>query len=178
MTVLICRDLPVGALDAVLCRYRISVTGVADGKEIPGSYWGESEAGLVGEAVFVRADTPVHSALHEAGHLVCMTPDRRRSLNRDAGGDYEEENGVCYLQILLADHVRGMCRTRMMRDMDAWGYSFRFGSAAGWFHDDAEDARLWLLRQGLINEYDQPTWRLRGEYAATAGLRKAAGGRL
>jgi hypothetical protein len=175
MSVLTCRDIPGGALDGVLGRYRLSLTEVADGQAIPGSYWGDSEAGLVGDCLFVRADTPVHSALHEAGHLVCMTPDRRSALDRDAGGDYDEENGVCYLQILLADHVRGMGRARMMKDMDEWGYTFRSGSAAGWFHGDAEDAREWLQRRGLIDEYDQPSWKLRGDSVDTVALRAIAG---
>ncbi len=30
----------------------------------------------------------------------------------------------------------------MCRDMDEWGYSFRLGSAANWFAEDAEDARV------------------------------------
>ena len=53
----------------------------------------------------MRDDTPVHSALHEACHYICMDKQRRNDLDTDAGGGYEEENGVCYLQILLADHL-------------------------------------------------------------------------
>jgi hypothetical protein len=34
--------------------------------------------------------------------------------------------------------------------MDAWGYSFRFGSARAWFERDADDARGWLARRGLL----------------------------
>jgi hypothetical protein len=34
--------------------------------------------------------------------------------------------------------------------MDAWGYTFRLGSAARWFAEDADDARRWLLARGLI----------------------------
>ena len=34
-------------------------------KSFPGSYWGDSEAGLRGNALYVRADTPLHSLLHE-----------------------------------------------------------------------------------------------------------------
>ena len=30
------------------------------GAEIPGSYWGAPEAGLVGDLLYVRPDTPVH----------------------------------------------------------------------------------------------------------------------
>ena len=48
-----------------------------------------------------------------------------------------------------------------MQDMDAWGYSFRLGSTRAWFTRDAEDARLWLLAHGLIDDRQQPTWVLR-----------------
>jgi hypothetical protein len=108
----------------------------------------------------VRPDTPVHSALHEACHYICMTPSRRACLHTDAGGDTNEENGVCYLQILLADQLPGVGRARLMTDMDTWGYSFRLGSASRWFAHDAADARAWLRERGLIDDADRPTWRL------------------
>lgn len=120
------------------------------GAEIPGSYWGEREAGLIADAIYFRPDTPVHSVLHEACHFICMDPVRRAQLNRDAGGDHDEENAVCYLQILLADRIEGMGRARMCADMDAWGYTFRLGGAAAWFEQDAQDARAWLIARGLI----------------------------
>jgi len=110
----------------------------------------------------LRDDTPVHSALHEACHYVCMTPESRTGLHTDAGGDYAEENAVCYLQILLAGELRDVGRERLMRDMDAWGYSFRLGSAKAWFEGDADDARQWLLDQGLIEAGQAPVFRLRG----------------
>jgi hypothetical protein len=34
--------------------------------------------------------------------------------------------------------------------MDAWGYTFRLGSAARWYAEDADDARQWLLERGLL----------------------------
>ena len=80
-----------------------------------------------------------------------MTPERRAGLDRDAGGDDPEESAVCYLQILLADALAGVGRERMMQDMDAWGYSFRLGSTRAWFEGDAEDARAWLARHGVID---------------------------
>ena len=107
------------------------------------------EAGLIGSAVFVRRDTPVHSLLHEACHSICMDDERRRSLHTDAGGDDAEENAVCFLQILLADEIPGVGRARLMEDMDRWGYSFRLGSTRRWFEEDAEDAREWLVKRGL-----------------------------
>jgi hypothetical protein len=130
---------------------------VPDGAAVPGSYWGDEEAGLVGDVLYLRADTPVHSALHEACHFICMDRARRRRLDTDAGGDFDEENAVCYLQILLADGLAGCGRTRMWADMDAWGYTFRLGSAKAWFEQDAEDARGWLLEHGVIDAAGRPT---------------------
>ena len=134
---------------------------LADSSDIPGSHWGEPEAGLIGDRLYLRPDTPVHSALHEACHYVCMDPARRAGLDTDAGGDYDEENAVCYLQILLAGELEGFGRRRMLADMDAWGYTFRLGSARAWFEQDADDARAWLLRHGLVDASDRPTYRLR-----------------
>ena len=139
------------ALALLLGRYGIALTLVAPGQGIPGSYWGHSEAGLKGERLYARLDTPVHSVLHEASHYICMTPERRAGLDRDAGGTDLEESAVCYLQVLLADEVPGMGRTRLLSDMDAWGYSFRLGSTRAWFEQDATDARDWLCRHGVID---------------------------
>lgn len=150
------------ALAAVCARFGLQARLLNSGSAIPGSYWGESEAGLVGDVLYVRADTPIHSALHEACHFICMDAARRRALDRDAGGDYDEENAVCYLQILLADRLPGMNRARMQADMDAWGYTFRLGSARAWFEHDAADARAWLVREGLIDAGGNVLWRVRG----------------
>lgn len=148
-------------LEALLIRYGLRLEIVAADTPIPGSFWGDREAGLIGEQLLARADTPVHSILHEACHYVCMDGARRNGLHTDAGGDYAEENGVCYLQILLADALPGVGRARLMQDMDAWGYSFRLGSTRRWFEEDAEDARAWLQAHGLIDREDAPSWRLR-----------------
>lgn len=134
----------------------LSVSLVADGEPIPGSYWGESEAGLIRHRLFVRLDTPLHSALHEAAHYLCMDPARREALDRDAGGDYAEEDAVCYLQVLLIDRIAAQCdasrfnRQQLFADMDAWGYTFRLGSAQRWFEGDAEEARLWLQEHRML----------------------------
>lgn len=124
-----------------------------DGADIPGTYWGEPEAGLSGDQLFVRPDTPVHSLLHEACHFLCMAPERRASLHKDAGGEVAEEDAVCYLQVLLADDIRGAgwSRDRLFADMDAWGYSFRLGSTRRWFQEDADEAIQWLRDRGLID---------------------------
>jgi hypothetical protein len=86
-----------------------------------------------------------------------MTPERRAGLDTDAGGDDAEESAVCYLQVVLADSLPQVGRERMCRDMDAWGYSFRLGSAATWFAEDAQDARVWLIRHGLLDEAGHAT---------------------
>lgn len=150
------------ALGKLLAHYGLSLHLLDDNADITGSFWGEPEAGVVGRGVYVRRDTPIHSLLHESCHVICMDEERRNCLHRDAGGDDLEESAVCYLQILLADHVPGVGRTRLMQDMDAWGYSFRRGSTRAWFESDAEDARVWLSDHGLITGSDNLVFALRG----------------
>jgi len=146
---------------ALAGRYGLKLVACGVDAALPGSYWGESEAGLLGNSLYVRADTPLHSLLHELSHFVCMSAARRSLLDRDAGGDDPEECAVCYLQIVLADELPMLGRERMQRDMDAWGYSFRLGTARRWFEEDASDARAWLLREQLIDAGDRVTFRLR-----------------
>lgn len=145
----------------LLARYGIELELVPAGQPVPGSYWGEAESGLRGDKLYARLDTPLHSVLHEAAHYACMTPERRSGLDTDAGGEYAEENAVCFLQILLADAIRRFGRARMLADMDSWGYTFRLGSARAWFESDAADARDWLQQHALIDEHQQPTGRMR-----------------
>ena len=137
------------ALRALLRPWGLAVDVHAPGAAIPGSYWGEPEAGLVGAVLHVREDTPVHSALHESCHYICMDETRRDGLHTDAGGTDTEENAVCYLQALLAGRLPGYSRAQLFADMDAWGYHFLLGSAQAWFERDAEDARQWLRQHGL-----------------------------
>jgi hypothetical protein len=148
-------------LNSLLQHYHLALEIIPDERQIPGSFWGDSEAGLVGNILFVRADTPAHSLLHETCHYICMSTDRREGLHTDAGGDYDEENAVCYLQILLADYLPPLNSERIMADMDSWGYTFRLGAAADWFNHDAEDARHWLANNNLIDNANKPTWHLR-----------------
>lgn len=145
----------------LLGRYGLALELIGAGEPIPRSYWGDCEAGLRADKLYARLDTPLHSVLHEAAHYVCMTPERRAGLDRDAGGDEAEEAAVCYLQLLLADQLRGVGRERLGNDMDAWGYSFRLGAAREWFEGDAQDARIWLTDGGIIDAQQQPTWNLR-----------------
>lgn len=145
----------------LLARYGLAMQIVAPEEAIPGSYWGEREAGLIGSTIHVRLDTPVHSVLHEAAHFICMSAERRVGLDTDAGGDHAEENGVCYLQIVLAGLLHQVGRARMLRDMDSWGYTFRLGSASQWFHGDADDARAWLIDRGILDAAGRPTFQCR-----------------
>ena len=128
---------------------------------ITGSFWGDSEAGVVGRTVYARNDTPVHSLLHETCHVICMSGERREHLETDAGGDDLEEAAVCYLQVVLADAIDGVGRERLMADMDARGYSFRLGNTASWFINDAEDARKWLIDNKLLTHEGIATFQLR-----------------
>jgi len=149
------------SLQVLLDRYGLALQLVAPEEVIPGSYWGEREAGLMGSKIFARLDTPLHSVLHEGAHFICMTPERRAGLLTDAGGDHAEENAVCYLQIILADSLPKVGRQRMCRDMDSWGYTFRLGSAAEWFERDADDARDWLIEHGVLDARSSPTYACR-----------------
>ena len=154
-SVLSLQQLPAGALHELLGPQGLRIVIIADGDAIPGSYWGEREAGLVGDTLYLRADTPVHSALHEACHWLCMDAERRRGLHTDAGGSDVEEAAVCYLQGLLAPHLAGYSRERLFADMDAWGYHFRLGSTRAWFERDSDDAQAWLRAQGRFRHWLQ-----------------------
>ena len=154
-------DIERRALTSLLDRYGLTLVLCAPQEDIPGSYWGECEAGLKQDRLYARLDTPVHSLLHEAAHYICMSPERRVGLDRDAGGDDLEEAAVCYLQIVLADALPGVGRMRLCEDMDAWGYSFRLGGARPWFEDDAEEARDFLLRHGILGADGSATGSLR-----------------
>ena len=137
-------------LTQLLTHYGLCISSVEPEEKIPGSHWGDEEAGLIANRIYLRADTPLHSALHEACHYICMDQNRRKSLHTDAGGCDTEENAVCYLQILLADFFNGYDRHKMMDEMDRWGYSFRLGSAKTWFDQDAEDALAFLQHHNLM----------------------------
>ncbi len=146
-------------LSRLLSQYQLRLI-IVDEENIPGSFWGDSEAGLVGDKLYARLDTPIHSIMHESCHYICMDQNRRAKLDTNAEGDYDEENAVCYLQILLADDIPEMLQNRMMSDMDLWGYTFRLGSTQNWFEQDAEDAFNWLITHQLLTQ-DKPNYQLR-----------------
>ncbi|HEY8229939.1 MAG TPA: hypothetical protein VIG31_05745 [Rhodanobacteraceae bacterium] len=134
----------------LLARYGLELVRVENDQPIPGSFWGEPEAGVIASRVYARADTPVHSLLHEACHLLAADPAKRASIHTNASDSLEEEDATCYLQIVLAGDLPDFGRERALADMDVWGYSFRLGSARAWFEHDAEDARRFLERRGLL----------------------------
>ncbi|MDF3980770.1 hypothetical protein P3W24_01910 [Luteibacter sp. PPL201] len=133
----------------LLARHGLTLLAVADGEPIPGSYWGDTEAGIIGSTVYARPDTPVHSLLHEACHLLVLPPDKRAQVHTDATDSIEEEDATCYLQIVLAGHLPSVGSARLMDDMDRWGYTYRLGSTRAWFEHDAAEARAFLTARGL-----------------------------
>ncbi len=149
------------SLETLLSRYKLQIHWVKENSPIPGTWFGEPEAGIIKNQLYIRSDTPIHSALHESCHYICMDAIRRKNLDTNAAGGYDEENGVCYLQILLADYLPEMNQESMMKDMDDWGYTFRLGSAKRWFEEDAEETKEWLLKHKLIGDDNQPTFLLR-----------------
>ena len=149
-------------LQALLEKFQLALVFLEEGSQIPGTYWGEPEAGLIKNKVYVRPDTPIQSLLHETCHIICADKQRRKNLHTDAGGrEAVEENAVCYLQVLLADEIPEMGRQKMFDNMDDWGYSFRLGSAKKWFKEDADDAKQWLIRYGLIDKNNNVNFVLR-----------------
>src|SRR5690606_15349226 len=148
--ILCVRDIDLADATALLAAHGLVLAKVDEGAPIPGSYWGEPEAGIIAGTVYVRDDTPVHSMLHEACHLIVLPPQRRAAVHTDATDSVAEEDATCYLQIVLADRLPGVGSARLMADMDAWGYTFRLGSTQAWFTRDAEDAQAWLRARGLL----------------------------
>jgi hypothetical protein len=144
-------DIGFAAPRALLSGHGLELIEVADNEPIPGSYWGDCEAGLIGRKIYARADTPVHSLLHEAAHLIVLPEDKRAAVHTDATDSVAEEDAVCVLQALLGDALPGVGRERIWADMDAWGYTFRLGSARAYFEHDAEAAFALLSERGIID---------------------------
>ncbi len=144
-------DIAFDDIAALLARFGLKLALVADNAPIPGSYWGEPEAGVIGDTVHVRADTPMHSLLHEAAHLIVLPLERRSAVHTDATDSIEEEDAVCVLQMLLGDALPGVGGARVLADMDVWGYSFRLGSARAYVEHDADTAWTWLASRSLVD---------------------------
>lgn len=158
-------DLGFAEVSFFLKRFSLVLEIVPVKSKIPGSFWGDTEAGLIENTLYARCDTPIHSILHEAGHYICMTQERRENLHTNAlgktKGEFVEENATCYLQIILADEIENYGREKILSDMDEWGYSFRLGSTKQWFEKDSQDAQEWLLKHKLIDENKKYNFTLR-----------------
>jgi len=152
--VLTVADLGFDALTALLAGDGLRLVLHPDAAAIPGSFWGEPEAGIIGDTLHARTDTPIHSLLHEAAHVLVARAAGRRNLHTNASDSTIEEDASLYLQLLMAGQWPGVGHVRIAQDMDAWGYTFRLGSAAAWFADDADDARAWLTQHGLYPRAD------------------------
>lgn len=153
--VLVLAGIALADVAGLLARYGLQLDLVADGAIIPGSYWGEPEAGIIGRVVHARSDTPIHSLLHEAAHLIVLDPRRQAAVHTNATDSIEEEDAVCVLQSLLGDALPGVGGLRILADMDAWGYTFRLGSARAYVDHDAGSAWQWLLMRGLVDHRRQ-----------------------
>ena len=77
-------------ITALLSQYQLEICITDKDQQIPGSYWGDEEAGLIGNQLYLRNDTPIHSILHESCHYICMDNERRNKLHTDAGSDIAE----------------------------------------------------------------------------------------
>jgi len=161
-TVLRYRDIDPQEIAELLALFQLEISITEGKRDIPGSYWGGEEAGMIGNQLYLRTDTPIHSILHECSHYICMDNERRISLHTNAYSDDDEENAVCYLQVLLAQKLPSISIERLFSDMDSWGYSFRLGSTKNWYLEDAFEARDWLLKNRLINKQCLPLLHLRG----------------
>ncbi len=154
-------DIETNEIARLLSRFGLRLEHCANQESIPGSYWGDEEAGLKANNLYSRNDTPLHSILHETCHYICLDSARRQLLDTNAGSDEAEENAVCYLQILIADEIDSLGRERMLSDMDNWGYSFRLSSSRAWFEEDADDALGWLITHNLLDSRQRPRLALR-----------------
>ena len=139
----------------LLARYRLELIQVEANTPIPGSFWGECEAGVIGSQVFARLDTPVHSLLHEACHLLVLPEEKRADVHTDATDSVAEEDAVCVLQAILGDELPSVGRESIWADMDEWGYTFRLGSAKAYFENDAHTAFQFLVDKKIINSRHQ-----------------------
>ena len=62
-------DLGLAPLRALFGAHGLQIHCVEAHAPIPGSYWGEPEAGLIGDVLHVRDDTPVHSGFSHTSRL-------------------------------------------------------------------------------------------------------------
>ena len=63
--VICCSQLKPDEIQLLLSRYDLQQQLIDLNQTIPGSFWGESEAGIIQQTIYFRPDTPAHSLLHE-----------------------------------------------------------------------------------------------------------------
>jgi len=140
-----------------LDRYGLSLHLVAPDEVIPARI-GASARRADGIQIFARLDTagafgaargrPFY--LHDAGTARRLGYRcRRRSCGREC---------VCYLQIILAQSLPNVGRERMCRDMDEWAIRSGWEAPRSGSIQDAEDARDWLMRHGVLDSQSRPTY--------------------
>ncbi len=142
--------------------YGARLERVPAGAAIPGSYWGDTEAGLdrqhrVRARRHARAFVPARAlSLHLHGRRApCRARDRRRrhATTRSAAS---ATCRCCSPSGSTASAQRAACAT-----WTRGATRFREGSARAWFDGDGAHARAWLLDHGLVDSAGQPTLRLR-----------------
>ena len=94
------------AARTLLAQHGLDLIDIGAGEPIPGSFWGVPEAGVIGARVYVRADTPVHSLLHEACHLVVMPAARRNARWADWVAARMAQPGTVFVAV-GAGHLAG-----------------------------------------------------------------------
>lgn len=142
-------DIGLDAPAALLARYGLRLHRVESDAAIPGSFWGEPEAGIIGCDVYVRDDTPVHSLLHEAGHLIVLPAENALRCIPTRPIRWKKKTPPVTCRSCWPSNCL-VWAARLMADMDSWGYTYRLGSTRAWFEQDAENARSWLDARGLL----------------------------
>jgi len=65
--VLTLEQIDVEFVELMLRSYGLDLVRVDENAPIPGTYWGEPEAGLIGNAIYARGDTPGEGAASDGG---------------------------------------------------------------------------------------------------------------
>ena len=143
------RDIGFDDVAALLARYGLAARARRRRRADPRQLLGRTRSRPDRPRVHARDDTPVHSLLHEAAHLIVLPPERaRRAYRRHRFGRGRRRR----LRAAVAARRRPARRRprALMADMDAWGYTFRLGSARAYFERDAEDAGPGCSARGLV----------------------------
>lgn len=126
---------------------------VVDGELIFGSFWGDEEVGIIGIIVYVCGDMLVYLLLYEVCYLIVLLLECCVVVYIDVIDLIEEEDVICYLQIVLVDVFLGVGCDWLMVDMDVWGYLFWFGLICVWFEQDVENVCQFLFDWQFLVEF-------------------------